>query len=100
MRARDAAPATVRDFWMDGWGAMLANGLLNPRSARAPIRRRNVKLSNAARRIEDTRSVGAYSLSAMLARIRSISACSSAVSGASVSWMASFFKSPVNLKGT
>jgi hypothetical protein len=91
MRARDAAPAG---------GAVLANGLLNPRSARAPIRRRNVKLSNAARRIEDTRSVGAYSLSAMLARIRSISACSSAVSGASVSWMASFFKSPVNLKGT
>src|ERR1700719_1349895 len=35
------------------------------------------------------RSVGAYSLNAMLARIRSISACSSAVSGASVSWMAS-----------
>lgn len=42
----------------------------------------------------------AYSLRAMLARIRSISACSSAVSGASVSWMASFFKSPVNLNGT
>ncbi len=56
MRARDAAPATVRDFGMDGWGAMLANGLLNPRSARAPIRRRGVKLSNAARRREDTRS--------------------------------------------
>src|ERR1700722_4596288 len=43
---------------------------------------------------------GAYSLSAMLARIRSISPCSSAVSGASVSWMASFFRSPVNLNGT
>jgi hypothetical protein len=41
-----------------------------------------------------------YSLRAMFARIRSISACSSAVSVASVSWMASFFKSPVNLKGT
>ena len=32
MRARDAAPATVRDVRMDGWGAMLANGLLYPRS--------------------------------------------------------------------
>src|SRR6516165_7129942 len=26
MRARDAAPATVRDFRMDGWGAMLSSG--------------------------------------------------------------------------
>jgi hypothetical protein len=56
MRARDAAPATVRDVRMDGWGSILANGLLNPRSARAPIRRRAVKLSNAARRTKDTRS--------------------------------------------
>ena len=46
MRARDAAPATVRHVRMDGWGAKLANGLLNPRS-QAPMRRRG-----------DTRSLG------------------------------------------
>jgi adenylate cyclase len=37
------APATVRDRGRDGWGAMLRNGLLNPTSQRAPIRRRAVK---------------------------------------------------------
>jgi hypothetical protein len=56
MRARDAAPATVRDVRMDGWGAMLRNGLLNPRSARAPIRRRDSQLSRPPRPSGDTRS--------------------------------------------
>jgi hypothetical protein len=56
MRARDAAPATVRDFRMDGWGAMLANGLLNPRSQRAPIRRRDSLPTAQTRRSGDTRS--------------------------------------------
>ena len=41
MRARNAAPATVRDRGIGGWGAMLRSGLVNPRSVRAPIRRRD-----------------------------------------------------------
>ena len=56
MRARAAAPATVRDRGRDGWGAMLRSGLLNPRSARAPIRRRAVKLRPTPRSLRDTRS--------------------------------------------
>ena len=58
MRARDAAPATVRDVRMDGWGAMLANGLVNPRSQRAPIRRRDSLPTAQTRRSGDTRSTG------------------------------------------
>ena len=56
MRARDAAPATVRDLGIGGWGAMLRNGLFDPRSAKAPIRRRGANLSSAARPRGDTRS--------------------------------------------
>src|ERR1700722_6152526 len=56
MRAGDATPATVRDVRMDGWGAMLRNGLLNPRSQRAPIRRRAVKPKPTTRPLGDTRS--------------------------------------------
>ncbi len=56
MRARDAAPATVRDVRMDGWGAMLRNGLLNPRSVRAPIRRRDAHLTTAPQLGGDTRT--------------------------------------------
>jgi len=44
MRARDAAPATVRDVRMGGWGARLRNGLRDPRRRRAPIRRRDINL--------------------------------------------------------
>jgi hypothetical protein len=40
MRARNAAPATVRDFGIDGWGARLRNGLRDSGRRRAPIRRR------------------------------------------------------------
>jgi hypothetical protein len=60
MRARDAAPATVRDVEIDGWGAMLANGLVSPSSQRAPIRRRSGHLSLVSsgplRQRGDTRS--------------------------------------------
>ena len=45
MRARDAAPATVRDVRMDGWGARLRNGLRDPGRQRAPIRRRDSNLT-------------------------------------------------------
>src|SRR5579863_9634414 len=49
-------PRTVRDLGIGGWGAMLRNGLFDPRSARAPIRRRGANLSSAARPRGDTRS--------------------------------------------
>ena len=42
MRARLTAPATVRADRTGGWGAVLRNGLFDPRSQRAPIRHRNI----------------------------------------------------------
>src|SRR4029077_3696048 len=49
MRARLAAPATVRADRTGGWGAVLRNGLVDPRSLWAPIRHRDTFFTAASR---------------------------------------------------
>ena len=55
MRARLAAPATVRVNGTNGWGAGLRNGLIDPRKRGAPIRHRSTHPIPAPRRTRDTR---------------------------------------------
>jgi len=49
MRARLAAPATVRAEGTDGWGTVLRNGLIGPRSLGAPIRHRDTDFTAVSR---------------------------------------------------
>jgi len=49
MRARLAAPATVRAEGTDGWGTVLRNGLIDPRRRGAPIRHRGTNFTPALR---------------------------------------------------
>ena len=49
MRARLAAPATVRAEGTGGWGTVLSNGLIDPRSVRAPIRHRSTDFTTVRR---------------------------------------------------
>jgi hypothetical protein len=49
MRARLAAPATVRAEGTSGWGTVLRSGLIHPRRLRAPIRDRTTDFTPAPR---------------------------------------------------
>jgi hypothetical protein len=78
------------------------NWRASPSGARRRLRALCRRAKNRARDLNKSRDTNRadYSLSPFSALILLISASSSALSGASVSWMATFFKSPVNLNGT